>query len=64
MKKLHPFFSIGTIGMIIIAVLHMFLAMVLSLTNVHNTFFVLYPTFLSFLILGVVLTIKSQKEAL
>ena len=64
MKKLPPFFSMGTIGMIIIAVLHMFLALALSLTNVHNTFFVLYPTFLSFLILGVALTIKSQKEAL
>lgn len=64
MKKFHPFFIIGTVGMIISAIIHIFLALGLSLTNVHNTFFVLYPTFLSFLILGVALTIKSQKEAL
>lgn len=64
MKKFHPFFIIGTVGMIITAVLHIFLALGLALTNVHNMFFVLYPSFLSFLILGVSVTIKNQKEAL
>ena len=61
MKKIHPFFTIGTVGMIITACLHMFLALGLSLTSVHSTFFILYPVFLIFLILGVVLTVKNQK---
>lgn len=64
MKKFHPFFIIGTFGMIITAILHIILALGLSLTNVHNTFFIIYPTFLSFLILGVALTVKNQKEML
>jgi len=54
MKKLHPFYSIGTIGMILTACLHMFLALGLSLTNVHTAFFMIYPMFLAFLIIGVV----------
>ena len=61
MKKIHPFFTIGTVGMIITACLHMFLELGLSLTSVHSTFFILYPVFLIFLILGVVLTVKNQK---
>jgi hypothetical protein len=61
MKKFHPFFTIGTVGMILIAGLHIFLALGLSMTSVHHTFFVLYPVFLSFLIPGVILTIKKQQ---
>ncbi len=61
MKKFHPFFTIGTVGMIVIACLHMFLALGLSLSSIHTTFFVLYPVFLTFLILGVVFTVKNQK---
>ena len=61
MKNFHPFFTIGTVGMIVIACLHMFLAVGLSLTSMHTTFFVLYPIFLTFLILGVVLTVKDKK---
>lgn len=61
MRKFHPFFSIGTVGIIITACLHMFLALNLSLTSVHSTFFTLYPVFLTFSILGVVLTVKNQK---
>ncbi|EIJ39014.1 hypothetical protein JoomaDRAFT_2016 [Galbibacter orientalis DSM 19592] len=61
MKNFHPFFTIGTLGMIVIACLHMFLAVGLSLTSMHTTFFVLYPIFLTFLILGVVLTVKDKK---
>ncbi len=61
MKNFHPFFTIGTVGMIVIACLHMFLAVGLSLTSMHTTFFVLYPIFLTFLILGVALTVKDKK---
>ncbi len=62
MRKFHPFFFIGTIGVIVIAILHMFFALGLSLTN-HSVFFALYPTFTSFLIIGVGLTMKQQKVA-
>ncbi len=61
MKKFHPFFTIETIGMILTACIHMFLALSLSLTSIHSTFFTLYPVFLTFNILGVVLTVKKQK---
>lgn len=61
MKKIHPFFTIGTVGIIVTACLHLFLALGLSLTSIHSVFFTLYPVFLAFLILGVVLTVKKQK---
>ena len=61
MKNFHPFFTIGTVGIIVIACLHMFLALGLSLTSIHTTFFVLYPIFFTFLILGIALTVKDKK---
>jgi hypothetical protein len=61
MKRFHPFFTIGTIGIILIACLDMFLSLGLSLTSSHSAFFVMCPVFLSFLILGVVFTVKNQK---
>ncbi len=61
MKKFHPFFIIGTGGIILTACLHMFLSLGLSISSIHTTFFVLYPMFLSFLIPGVIFTIKNQK---
>ncbi|HLT66055.1 MAG TPA: hypothetical protein VKZ80_06830 [Flavobacterium sp.] len=61
MKKFHPFFTIGTVGMMVIACLHMFLALGLLLNSIHAVFFTLYPIFLTFLILGIVLTVKKQK---
>ncbi len=61
MKMFHPFFSIGTFGMIVIACLHMILSLGLSLSSIHATFFALYPTFLTFIILGIVFTVKKQK---
>jgi uncharacterized membrane protein len=61
MRKFHPFFTIGTVGMMVIACLHVFLALGLSLTSIHAVFFTLYPVFLTFLILGVILTVKKQK---
>lgn len=60
MRKFHPFFPIGTVGMIVIASLHLFLALGLSLISIHAVFFTLYPVFLTFLILGVILTVKKQ----
>lgn len=63
MKKFHPFFTIGTIGTIVVSLLHIFLALGLSLTSVHTYFFVIYPVFIAFLMIGFVLTLKKQKES-
>lgn len=63
MKNFHPFFAIGTIGMVVVSVLHIFLALVLSLTSVHTTFGVLYPVFFAFLIMGVAFTIQVKKDS-
>lgn len=62
MKKFHPFFTIGTIGMTCIACLHIFLALVVSLTAIHPTFLILYPVFSTFLILGVTITVRERKS--
>jgi hypothetical protein len=61
MTKFHPFFSIGTAGIILAAMLHLFLSLGMSLTSAHATFFIMYPIFLSFLILGFVFTVKNKK---
>lgn len=60
MKKFHPFFTIGTVGIIVTACLHIFLALSLSLISIHSVFFTLYPIFVTFLILGFVLTVKKR----
>jgi hypothetical protein len=59
MKHIHPFFIIGTVGMIVTAMLHMGLSWGLSLTSAHTTFFIIYPTCIAFLAIG--LTLKKQK---
>lgn len=63
MKKFHPFFTIGTVGTIVISLLHIFLALGLSLTSVHSSFFVIYPIFIAFLMIGFGLTLKKQKAS-
>lgn len=62
MKKFHPFFTIGTLGMIVIAPIHIFLALGLELPSTHAAFFTIYLVFLTFIILGVTLTIKDLKS--
>lgn len=60
MKNFHPFFIIGTLGMMVTSILHLFLSLILSVTGVHSTFFVIYPTFLTFLLLGWGMTLKRH----
>lgn len=62
MRKFHPFFIIGTFGIIVTALVHMFLALGLSVVSSHSVFFAIYPTFIAFLTIGVWLTFKKQKE--
>lgn len=60
MKNFNAFFTIGTVGMIVTAVLHILLALVLNLSSVHSIFFALYPTFTAFLAIGVGQIIKRN----
>lgn len=64
MKTFHPFYYIGSIGIIISALLHILLALVLSITTSHAAFFTFYPSFFAFMTIGVGLTIKKQRKAL
>ncbi len=59
MKKFHPFFIIGTVGMIITSTLHMFLTLGLSVSSAHSSFYVIYPLFIAFLAIGFGLTLKK-----
>lgn len=61
MKALNPFFVLGTVGVVITAILHVVIALVLSIPTAHKTFFVLYPVFISFLAIGAGQIIKGSK---
>jgi len=52
MRSLPPFYAIGTVGMVVTAGLHMFMALVLVGPSVHSGFMPLYPVFLAFLVIG------------
>ena len=62
MKKFHPFYFIGTFGVVITAIIHIAFALGFGLSQGHSTFYVLYTMFATFLILGVALTVKDQKD--
>ncbi|MFD2919850.1 hypothetical protein ACFS6H_09045 [Terrimonas rubra] len=64
MRKFHPFFTIGTVGMMLTAILHIMLSFSFSLTATNKIFGLIYPTFMAFLIIGIGLTVKKQKEML
>ena len=63
MKNFHPFFIIGTVGMMITSTLHIFLALVLSISTAHSSFYGNYSLFIAFLAIGFGLTLKKQKES-
>lgn len=60
MKKLPLFFVIGSVGMIGTALLHIFVALVTG-TGDHGVFLAMYPTFLAFLIIGIVQLFNGDK---
>ncbi|TYB77218.1 hypothetical protein [Bizionia myxarmorum] len=63
MKRFYPFFTIGTVGMIVTSMLHIFIALGLSISSAHTSFYILYSTFMAFLAIGFGLTLKTQKES-
>ena len=60
MNKINAFFAIGTVGMILLSLLHIFFALVIGLTSAHVTFFALYPVFAAFLAIGTGQIAKSN----
>ena len=63
MKKLNPFFIIGTTGFVVTAALHIFMALVINMPAVHPVFLAMYPAFAAFLTIGTMQIINSQKSA-
>lgn len=60
MKKIHPFFTLGTVGMLVTSLMHILLALGFSITSAHSSFFMIYSTFLAFLVIGVGLSVKNN----
>lgn len=63
MKTIHPFYCIGSSGIIITALLHIALALVLAVATSHAVFMALYPSFFAFMTIGIGFTIKEQRVA-
>ena len=61
MKTLNPFFVIGTIGMIVTAVLHIFMAILIDTPSVHRAFMMLYPVFAALLTIGGMQLLQEKK---
>jgi len=61
MKTLNPFFVIGTVGMIVTAILHILMAFLVGTPAVHRTFMVLYPVFAAFLTIGGMQLLQEKK---
>ena len=62
MKKFNPLFTIGTVGLIVISLLHIAIALVFDAPSVHVVFFAVYATFAAFMAIGTIQTIKNQKK--
>ncbi|NJY61629.1 hypothetical protein HC174_02515 [Salinimicrobium sp. CDJ15-81-2] len=60
MNQINPFFLIGTVGMLITSILHIFMAVITSEEAASNSFWVLYPVFAGFLIAGTIVMMKRK----
>lgn len=63
MKTFHPFFIIGTFGIILTAIMHIIFDLLFEIISAHSIFFTLYPPFIAFLILGTAIIFKKEKES-
>lgn len=61
MKNLNPLFIIGSLGMVITALLHMLLAFAVANSSVHKSFFIIYPVFAAFLTVGIIQIILEHR---
>ncbi len=62
MNRINPFFLIGTTGMLISSVLHIFMAAITSEEIASTTYWILYPVFLGFLIVGTIIMMNRKSS--
>jgi hypothetical protein len=63
MKKINPYFTIGTVGIIVTALLHIFMTIYIPGPDLHIAFIILYPVSIAFLAIGFWKILKEQKTA-
>ena len=64
MKKNIPYFTIGTFGIIVTALLQICITLFIPAIAVQVTFLLLYPVFIAFLATGFWKLVKAQKKKL
>lgn len=64
MKKINSWFTIGTVGIVITAVLHILMTLLISGNALQVTFLILYPVFITFLAIGFRKILKEQENEL
>ena len=63
MKKINPYFTIGTIGIIVTALLHIFMTIYIPGPDLHIAFIILYTVFIVLLAIGFGKILKEQNTA-
>ncbi len=61
MKTVNPFFVIGTIGLIVTAILHIFMSLLIDSPAVNRVFMVIYPIFVALLTIGGMQILQEKK---
>ena len=61
MKQINPFFLIGTLGMLFTSLFHIIMAALTSEEAASSDFWILYPVFAGFLIVGTVVMMKRKQ---
>lgn len=64
MKKINSWFTIGTIGIIITAILHILMTLLIRGNVLQITFLVVYPVFITFLVIGFRKILKEHENEL
>lgn len=64
MKKINSWFTIGTVGIVVTAVLHILMTLLISGNALQVTFLILYPVFIIFLAIGFRKILKEQENEL
>jgi hypothetical protein len=63
MKKINPYFTIGTLGTIITAILQIITTLLVSSGNFQIMFYILYPAFIIMLLIGYRKIVKEKNLA-
>ncbi len=62
MRKLNPFFVIGTLGMLITSIFNILMAAIIPEIEAYNSASALYPVFLGFLLIGTAIMMKRKSQ--